>query len=60
MEDKMCSMKKNRDEMNAFKVAQEIWKNKRRKELEEENIAIQKFLQDKMAREQQRYKKCKR
>lgn len=59
MEERMCKMKKTREEIAAFKTAQGIWREKKRKELEEENIKIQEYLRQKFFEEQEkRYKKA--
>lgn len=50
-EEKLCRMQKTREEMMAFKAAQEIWKQKRQIALEEENRQIAEYLQKK-AREE--------
>lgn len=42
-------MKKTREEMMAFKAAQEEWKKKMKMEIEEENRRILEFLQKKSA-----------
>lgn len=42
-------MKRTQEEMLAFKVAQEKWKQKKREEIEEENRKIQEFLEGKSA-----------
>lgn len=47
LEEKMCKMQKTREEMMAFKAAQEIWKKRERDALEEENRKIQEYLQSK-------------
>lgn len=50
----MCKMQKTKEEMIAFKAAQEVWRQKKRQELEEENIRIQKHLQDRAREIQER------
>lgn len=40
-------MQKTREEMTAFKAAQEAWKRKKKQDIEAENIRIQEFLQKK-------------
>ncbi|ERL94882.1 hypothetical protein D910_12155 [Dendroctonus ponderosae] len=47
--ERMCKMQKTREEMMAFKAAQEAWKRKKKQDIEEENIRIQEFLQKKSA-----------
>lgn len=47
IEEKMCKMQKTREEMMAFKAAQEVWKKRERDALEEENRKIQEYLQSK-------------
>lgn len=37
-------MQKTRDEMNAFKAAQAVWREKKKKDLEEENLRIQEYI----------------
>lgn len=49
VEERMCKMQKTREEMMAFKAAQEIWRKKERDALEEENRKIQEFLQSKQS-----------
>nr|CAI5864701.1 unnamed protein product [Callosobruchus analis] len=46
---KICKMKEIRFEMEGFKKAQELWKQKKRAELDEENRKIQEFLASKEA-----------
>ncbi|CAH1968702.1 unnamed protein product [Acanthoscelides obtectus] len=46
---KICKTKELKVEMEAFKKAQELWKQKKRQELDEENRKIQKFLASKEA-----------
>lgn len=55
MQDKMCKMQKTRDEMNAFKVAQALWREKQKKELEEENLRIQEYIKKICDEERRRY-----
>lgn len=45
--EKLCKMQKTREEMMAFKAAQEVWKKRERDALEEENRKIQEYLQSK-------------
>lgn len=47
LEEKMLKMQRTREEMMAFKAAQEIWKKRERDALEEENRKIQEYLQSK-------------
>lgn len=47
LEEKMCKMQKTKEEMMAFKAAQEVWKKRERDALEEENRKIQEYLQSK-------------
>ncbi|XP_018580370.1 meiosis-specific nuclear structural protein 1-like [Anoplophora glabripennis] len=49
MQERMCKMKRTRDEMIAFKQARELWKKKKAEEIEEENRRIQEFLTAKAA-----------
>lgn len=49
MQERMCKMKRTRDEMVAFKQAQELWKKRKAEEIEEENRRIQEFLTAKAA-----------
>ncbi|KAF7286351.1 hypothetical protein GWI33_005790 [Rhynchophorus ferrugineus] len=49
IQERMCKMKRTREEMLAFKVAQDRWKQKKREEIEEENRKIQEFLERKSA-----------
>lgn len=44
IEERMCKMKKTQQEIQAFKAAQEVWRLKRKEELEEENRRIQEYL----------------
>lgn len=53
-EERMCKMQKTKEEMIAFKAAQDVWRKKKRQELEEENIRIQQYLQDRALEIQQR------
>lgn len=57
LEEKMCKMQKTREEMMAFKAAQEVWKKRERDALEEENRRIQEYLQSKEGSLKARYKK---
>lgn len=45
LEEKMCKMHRTREEMMAFKAAQEVWKKRERIALDEENRKIQEYLQ---------------
>lgn len=45
LEEKMCKMQKTREEMMAFKAAQQVWKKREKDALEEENRKIQEYLQ---------------
>lgn len=47
LEEKLCKMQRTREEMMAFKAAQEVWKKRERDALEEENRKIQEYLQSK-------------
>lgn len=49
LQEQMCKMMKTREEMMAFKAAQDRWKQKKREEIEEENRRIQDFLEKKGA-----------
>lgn len=51
---KLCKMKQTQEEIKAFKEAQEIWKEKRKKELEEENKRLIEYMQNKEEEERQR------
>nr|XP_023027239.1 meiosis-specific nuclear structural protein 1-like [Leptinotarsa decemlineata] len=42
--EKMCKMKRTREEMDAFKEAQEVWRKRKRIEIEEENRRIEEYL----------------
>ncbi|KAF5295557.1 hypothetical protein FQR65_LT10420 [Abscondita terminalis] len=44
IEERMCKMKRTQQEIDAFKQAQEIWKQKKREEIVEENRKIQEYL----------------
>lgn len=56
MQERMCRMKRTRDEMIAFKQAQELWKKKKAEEIEEENRRIQEFITAKAADTKSRYR----
>ncbi|XP_048518961.1 meiosis-specific nuclear structural protein 1 isoform X3 [Dendroctonus ponderosae] len=58
--ERMCKMQKTREEMMAFKAAQEAWKRKKKQDIEEENIRIQEFLQKKSADSTARFEEHKR
>ncbi|KAJ8930365.1 hypothetical protein NQ314_016843 [Rhamnusium bicolor] len=45
--ERMIKMMKTREEMMAFKAAQEMWKKRKQEEIEEENRKIQEFLMSK-------------
>ncbi|KAJ8921789.1 hypothetical protein NQ315_008415 [Exocentrus adspersus] len=49
LQEKMCKMKRTRDEMIAFKQAQELWRKRKAEEIEAENRRIQEFLAAKAA-----------
>ncbi|XP_030760355.1 meiosis-specific nuclear structural protein 1 [Sitophilus oryzae] len=49
IQEKMCKMKRTREEMWAFEMAQQKWKQRKKEEIEEENRKIQEFLQQKGA-----------
>lgn len=57
IQEKMCKMQRTRDEMNAFKVAQSIWRDKQKKELEEENLRIQEYIKKISEDERKRFNK---
>lgn len=42
--EKMCKMQKTKREMDDFKRAQQIWRDKQKKEIEEENERVQEFI----------------
>ncbi|CAH0559184.1 unnamed protein product [Brassicogethes aeneus] len=50
--EKMCKMQKTKEEMIAFKQAQEIWKQKKKEEIEEENRKIHEFMMSKASHAQ--------
>ncbi|GLV45297.1 hypothetical protein CBL_05397 [Carabus blaptoides fortunei] len=47
IEEKMYRLQRTKDEIDSFKAAQEIWRQKERQELEEENRRIEEFLREK-------------
>lgn len=47
IEEKMCKMKKTQEEIVAFKTAQLVWKEKKKRELELEYKQIQDYLMSK-------------
>jgi len=49
IQEKMCKMMKTRQEMMAFKAAQDRWKQKKKEEIERENQRIKEFLEKKSA-----------
>lgn len=46
-QERMCNVMKTRQEMMAFKAAQQLWKEKEIRALEEENRKIQEYIQSK-------------
>lgn len=52
--EKMCKMQKTKEEMDAFKKAQQIWRNKEKAEIEKENQRIHEFLTNKAIEMQSR------
>lgn len=52
MEEKWCKMQKTKEEMMAFKAAQQEWKKKKERELQEENKKIQEYLYKRALEEQ--------
>lgn len=54
IEEKKCKMQKTREEMMAFKAAQEVWRKKERDALEEENRNIQIYLQSRQSDAEER------
>ncbi|CAG9863776.1 unnamed protein product [Phyllotreta striolata] len=48
--DKFCNMKRTQREIEAFKEAQDIWKKKRKDEIDEENRKIEEYLLEVSAR----------
>lgn len=55
MEEKMYRLQKTKEEIEAFKAAQEIWRQKERQELEEENRRIEEFLREKEIKQKELY-----
>ena len=55
--EKMCKMQKTKEEMDAFKKAQQIWRNKEKAEIEKENQRIHEFLTNKAIEMQSREQK---
>lgn len=53
--EKMCNMHKTREEITAFKAANDLWKKKKMQEIEEENRRIQEYLASKAADVTARY-----
>ncbi|XP_050306031.1 meiosis-specific nuclear structural protein 1-like [Anthonomus grandis grandis] len=60
MQERMCRMQKTREEMMDFKAAQDEWKQRRKREIEDENRKIQEFLQKKSADSSARLQEKKR
>lgn len=56
-QEKMCKMQKTKEEMDAFKKAQQIWRNKEKEEIEKENQRIQEFITNKAIEMQSREQK---
>lgn len=48
-------MQRTREEMNAFKEAQTKWREKQKKELQEENMRIQEYIKKINEDERQRF-----
>lgn len=57
IEERMCKRLKTRQEMDAFKKAQQLWRNKEKEEIEKENKRIQEFLMAKAIEMQSREQK---
>lgn len=55
MAERMCKMQKTREEIIAFREAQELWRRKKKEEIEEENRRIQEYLLTKAAAMTARY-----
>lgn len=55
--EKMCKMQKTKEEMDAFKKAQQIWRNKEKEEIDRENQRIQEFIKNKAIEMQSREQK---
>jgi hypothetical protein len=56
-EEKMCKMQKTKEEMDAFKKAQQIWRNNEKDEIDKENQRIQEFITNKAIEMQSREQK---
>lgn len=51
----MCKMKKTQQEIDAFKAAQQAWKEKQKRQLAEEHRNIQEYLMSKASDAKTRY-----
>jgi hypothetical protein len=56
-EEKMCKMQRTKEEMDAFKKAQQIWRNNEKDEIDKENQRIQEFITNKAIEMQSREQK---
>lgn len=52
--EKFCNMKRTREEMDAFLAAQQIWKDRARRQVEDEDRKIKEYIKEKLEVERKR------